>query len=76
MSQRFEHFTKENIWMANKLMKKCSTSLLITEWKIKLWDTTIPLLELLILKTLTIPNANKEVEKLEPSYSAVGNVEG
>ena len=68
------HFSKEDIQMANKHMKRCSTSLIIRETQIKtaMRYHFTPVRMAAIQKSKAI-NAGEGMEKREPSYTLVGN---
>jgi hypothetical protein len=67
-------FSKEEVHMASKYMKKCSTSLVIKEMQIK---TTLRFhltpVRMAIMKGNTTRNAGKDFAKQEPLYAASGN---
>ena len=67
----YRHFTIEDRWIGNKHIKRCSTSLVITDMQIKTTnEITLHTLIWLKLKRLIISSVDKGLKELEPPYTA------
>ena len=68
------HFSKEDIQMASKYMKRCSTLLVIREMQVRtaMRYHFTPVRRAMI-KNLQAINAGEGLEKREPSYTVGGN---
>ena len=75
MGQRTKQtFSKEDTQMANKDMKKCSTSRVIREMQIKTaMRHHLTPVRMAAIQNLQTINAVKGLEKREPSYTVGGN---
>ena len=64
----------KDIQVANKHMKRCSTSLIVREMLIKTTRYHLTPVRMAIIKNLQTINAREGMKKREPSYTISGNV--
>ena len=64
---------QKDIWMANKQMKRCSTSLAIKEMQLNHDEIHCTLIKMAKLESTDIPSADKDAEQVELSSGAGEN---